>query len=99
MEFLSALKERIPDYAKGIRLNLDGVIARSSIDAADALGAALAAAYAARSKTIMDALRGSGALSAVRRCKLYWREPMAFALARQRSESSSGRRAFLLLIR
>jgi len=63
MEALSALKERIPDYAKDIRLNLDGVIARSSLDAADALGAALAAAYAARSKTIVDAIRGSGALS------------------------------------
>ena len=65
MEFLNALKERIPDYAKDIRLNLDGVIARSSLDAADALGAALAAAYAAKSKTIVDAIRGSGALSEV----------------------------------
>jgi len=62
MEFLSALKERIPDYAKDIRLNLDGVIGRSSLDAADALGAALAAAYAAKSKTIVDAIRASGAL-------------------------------------
>lgn len=65
MEFLSALKERIPDYAKDIRLNLDGVVARSSLDPADALGAALAAAYAAKSKTIVDAIRGSGALSEV----------------------------------
>jgi len=65
MEFLNALKERIPDYAKDIRLNLDGVLARSSLDTADALGAALAAAYAARSKTIVDAIRGSGALSEV----------------------------------
>ncbi len=65
MEFLSTLKERIPDYAKDIRLNLDGVIARSSLDAADALGAALAAAYAAKSKTIVDAIRGSGALSEI----------------------------------
>ena len=63
MEFLSTLKERIPDYAKDIRLNLDGVVARSSLDAADAVGAALAAAYAAWSKTIVDAIRGSGALS------------------------------------
>src|SRR5918998_57536 len=63
MEFLSALKERIPDYAKDIRLNLDAVLARSSLDAADALGAGLAAAYAARSKTIVDAIRGSGQLS------------------------------------
>jgi len=65
MEFLSALKERIPDYAKDVRLNLDGVIARSSLEAPDALGAALAAAYAAKSKTIVDAIRGSGQLSEV----------------------------------
>ena len=62
MEFLETLKERIPEYAKDIRLNLDGVLARSSLDPVDALGAALAAAYAARSKTIVDAIRGSGAL-------------------------------------
>ena len=65
MEFLNALKERIPDYAKDARLNLDGVIARSSLDAADAVGAALAAAFAAKSKTIVDAIRGSGALNEV----------------------------------
>jgi len=65
MEFLTALKERIPDYAKDVRLNLDAVIARSSLEPADAVGAALAAAYAARSKTIVDAIRGSGALSEV----------------------------------
>ena len=65
MEFLNALKERIPDYAKDIRLNLDGVIARSSLESADAVGAALAAAYAAKSKVIVDAIRGSGALSEV----------------------------------
>ena len=65
MEFLDALKERIPDYAKDIRLNLDGVLARSSLDEADALGAALAAAYAARSKPIVDAIRGSGELNDV----------------------------------
>jgi alkyl hydroperoxide reductase subunit D len=65
MEFLSALKERMPDYAKDIRLNLDGVIARSSLEPADAAGAALAAAYAAKSKTIVDAIRNSGVLSDV----------------------------------
>ena len=65
MEFLNALKERIPDYAKDIRLNLDAVVARSSLDKADALGAALASAYAARSKTIVDAIRSSGELSEV----------------------------------
>ena len=65
MDFLNPIKERIPDYAKDIRLNLDGVLARSSLDKADALGAALAAAYAARSKTIVDAIRGSGELTEV----------------------------------
>jgi alkyl hydroperoxide reductase subunit D len=63
MDFLNALKERIPDYAKDIRLNLDAVLARSSLDAADALGAGLAAAYAARSKTLVDVIRNSGELS------------------------------------
>ena len=31
MEFLAEIKAQIPDYAKDIRLNLDGVIARSSL--------------------------------------------------------------------
>jgi lipoyl-dependent peroxiredoxin subunit D len=65
MDFLNTLKARIPEYAKDIRLNLDGVIARSSLDSTDALGAALAAAYAARSKPIVDAIRSSGQLSEV----------------------------------
>jgi alkyl hydroperoxide reductase subunit D len=65
MEFLNTLKERIPDYAKDIRLNLDAVLARSSLDAADALGAGLAAAYAARSRPIVEAIRASGQLSDV----------------------------------
>lgn len=55
MEFLQALKDQIPDYAKDIRLNLDGVIARSSLSAEDALGVALAAAFAAKSKPLVDA--------------------------------------------
>lgn len=65
MEFLNAIKERIPDYAKDVRLNLDGAIARSSLDAADAAGAALAAAYVAKSKPLVDAIRASGQLSDV----------------------------------
>jgi alkyl hydroperoxide reductase subunit D len=65
MEFLNDLKSRIPDYAKDVRLNLDGVLTRSSLETADALAAALAAAYAARSKTIVDAIRSSGALNEV----------------------------------
>lgn len=63
MEFINTLKAGIPDYAKDIRLNLDAVLLRSSLDSADALGVALAAAYAAGSKKIMEAIRTSGSLS------------------------------------
>ena len=59
MEFLDSLKTLIPDYAKDIRLNIDGAIARSSLPAEDALGVALAAAFAARSKPLVDALRAA----------------------------------------
>ena len=45
MEFLNTLKAGIPDYAKDIRLNLDSVIARSSLDAAEAAGISRATAY------------------------------------------------------
>jgi alkyl hydroperoxide reductase subunit D len=55
MEFLQPLKDRIPDYAKDIRLNLDAVVSRSSLTPEDALGIALAAAFAARSKPLIDA--------------------------------------------
>jgi alkyl hydroperoxide reductase subunit D len=63
MDFLNTIKSRIPDYAKDIRLNLDGAIARSSLPPREAIGAALAAAFAARSSQIVDAIRGSGALA------------------------------------
>lgn len=57
MELLSAIKALIPEWAKDIRLNLDGTIARSSLKAEDAVGVALAAAYAARSPTLIQAFR------------------------------------------
>lgn len=63
MEFLAAIKERIPDYAKDIRLNLDGTIARSSLEGSDAVGVALAAAFAAKSATIVKTIRDAGVLS------------------------------------
>ena len=59
MEFLTAIKEQIPDYAKDIRLNLDGAIARSSLAPADSLGVALAAAFAAGSKPLVDAFKAA----------------------------------------
>jgi len=63
MEFLNAIKELIPDYAKDIRLNIDGTIARSSLQGNDAVGVALAAAFAAKSRKIIDIISASGALS------------------------------------
>jgi lipoyl-dependent peroxiredoxin subunit D len=59
MEFLASIKEQIPDYAKDIRLNLDGAIARSSLTPADSLGVALAAAFAAKSKPLIDVFKAA----------------------------------------
>lgn len=71
MEFINDIKALIPDYGKDIRLNLDGVIARSGLPAEEALGCALAAAFAAKSGRLVAAFRGaldeanaSGALAA-----------------------------------
>jgi alkyl hydroperoxide reductase subunit D len=63
MDFLNSIKELIPDYAKDIRLNLDGTIARSSLDKIDAIGVALSAAFAARSRKIIDIILASGELT------------------------------------
>ena len=68
MEFIAAIKELIPDYAKDIRLNLDGTIARSSLQGNDAVGVALAAAFAAKSPKIIAAIREAGL---PRRCKAH----------------------------
>ena len=61
MEKITAIKDSLPDYAKDIRLNLDAVLFRSSLQPHHALGAALAAAFAARAKPLVDALRDPGA--------------------------------------
>lgn len=67
MEFLNSLKALLPDYAKDIRLNLDSVIARSSLSDADAVGAALAAAFAAKSKTLVDIFSSTALLTETER--------------------------------
>jgi len=64
MEFLNTIKEQIPDYAKDIRLNLDSVIARSSLAPEDALGVALAAAFAAKSKPLADTFKAAAPAAA-----------------------------------
>jgi alkyl hydroperoxide reductase subunit D len=61
---LATLRSTLPDWAKDIRLNLDGAIARSSLEPHLALGAALAAAYAARSPALIDAIRAEPLLDA-----------------------------------
>ncbi|MGI8740512.1 MAG: carboxymuconolactone decarboxylase family protein [Gammaproteobacteria bacterium] len=63
MEFINIIKQAMPDYAGDTRLNLDGVVARSSLEGNDAAGVSLAAAFAARSKTIVDAIRDTDALA------------------------------------
>ena len=64
MDFIAAIKDRIPDYAKDIRLNLDSVLARSSLEPHHAAGAALASAFAAKSTVLVDAIRGGTVLDA-----------------------------------
>jgi alkyl hydroperoxide reductase subunit D len=59
---LQAIKDRLPDYAKDVKLNLDAVVLRSSLTPVDAAGAALAAAFAARSPTLIEAFRAVEAL-------------------------------------
>ncbi|MCQ4437413.1 hypothetical protein NO135_20680, partial [Clostridioides difficile] len=63
MEFIDSIKARIPDYAKDIRLNLDGTISRSSLEGTDAVGVALAAAIAAKSTGLVKTIREAGVLS------------------------------------
>jgi lipoyl-dependent peroxiredoxin subunit D len=59
MEFLNAIKERMPEHAKDIRLNLDGVIARSSLAPEDAIAVALASAFAAKSPVLVEAFKAA----------------------------------------
>jgi len=63
MNAVNAIKALVPDYAKDVRLNLDSTIARSSLPVAEALGVALAAAYAARNVRLVALLRADAALA------------------------------------
>jgi lipoyl-dependent peroxiredoxin subunit D len=64
MDSLAAIKDRLPSYAKDVKLNLDAVLFRGSLTPSDAVGAALAAAFAAKSPELIAALRESDALDA-----------------------------------
>ena len=46
MSWVDSIKEGLPDYAKDTKLNLDGVINRSTLTSVEANGCALAAAMA-----------------------------------------------------
>lgn len=63
MEFLTLIKNQIPDFAKDIRLNIDSTIARSSLEGSDAIGVALAAAFAAKSEVLVNIIKNSGELA------------------------------------
>jgi alkyl hydroperoxide reductase subunit D len=65
MNAINAVKALIPDYAKDVRLNLDSTIARSTLPPAEALGVALAAAYASKNARLVGLLRSAEELPAV----------------------------------
>lgn len=54
MDFLAQITDKIPDTAKDIRLNIESVIARSSLAPEDALGIALAAAFATKNNFLVS---------------------------------------------
>ena len=62
MDSLQGIKDRLPPYAKDAKLNLDAVLFRSSLAPNEALGAALAAAFAAKSPGLIEALRAHDAI-------------------------------------
>ncbi len=72
MAWVEKVKKNIPDYAKDIKLNLDAVINRSSLDATEANGCALACAITLGNSNLVkiisesmdDELNKNAALSA-----------------------------------
>ena len=61
MDYINEVKALIPDYAKDVRINLDGVLGRSSLPANEAAAVALAAAYAAQASRLVAIIRNSDA--------------------------------------
>lgn len=53
---LDALRDRIPDYAKDIRLNLGTLAAEALLTDQQKYGAFLASAYGARNRAVIDAI-------------------------------------------
>lgn len=59
MNWIDQIKEALPDYAKDVRLNLDAVINRSTLDRVEAEACALASAVASGNGLIVSFLLGN----------------------------------------
>jgi alkyl hydroperoxide reductase subunit D len=59
MSWVDQIKESLPDYAKDTKLNLDGVINRSSLDVTEANACALAAAMATGNGKLVTFIQSS----------------------------------------
>jgi alkyl hydroperoxide reductase subunit D len=62
MDYINEIKALVPDYAKDVRINLDGTLGRSSLPPNEAAAVALAAAFAARSPGLVAIIRNAAAL-------------------------------------
>jgi len=56
MAFIDAVKEALPEYAKDAKLNLDAVLLRSTLDADEAMGCAVAALAATGNGKLLGVL-------------------------------------------
>jgi alkyl hydroperoxide reductase subunit D len=54
MSWVDDIKESIPEYAKDIRLNLDAIVNRSTLDEDTVRGVCLASAFASGNATLVD---------------------------------------------
>ena len=61
MDYINEIKALIPDYAKDVRINLDGALGRSSLPANEAAAVAMAAAYAAQASRLVAIIGSSSA--------------------------------------
>jgi alkyl hydroperoxide reductase subunit D len=56
MAFIDAVKEALPEYAKDTKLNIDAVLLRSTLDADEAMGCAVAALAATGNGKLLGVL-------------------------------------------
>lgn len=56
MQFIESVKAALPDYAKDAKLNLDSVLLRSTLDADEAIGCAVAALAATGNGKLLGVL-------------------------------------------